>query len=73
MPRTPVLIVGGLCLAALAGATVLRGELRSAEGESPATGTPAAAIDSIASPAGPGAAEPNLDVGADGRVYMSWI
>ena len=31
------------------------------------------AIDSIASPAGPGSAEPNLTVGPDGRVYMSWL
>src|SRR5687767_6486871 len=29
--------------------------------------------DSIASPAGPGSAEPNLAVGPDGRVYMSWL
>src|SRR5687767_11216639 len=27
----------------------------------------------IASPTGRGAAEPNLAVGADGRVYMSWL
>src|SRR5687768_12842130 len=33
----------------------------------------AASIDSIASPAGPGSAEPNLAVGEDGRVYMSWL
>jgi hypothetical protein len=30
------------------------------------------AADSLASPAGPGSAEPNLTVGADGRVYLSW-
>ena len=36
--------------------------------------TPAlAALDSIASPAGPGSAEPNLAVGGDGRVYMTWL
>src|SRR5688500_6271016 len=28
--------------------------------------------DSLASPAGPGSAEPNLAVGPDGRVYLSW-
>ncbi|MGH7678759.1 MAG: hypothetical protein ACRENU_09855 [Gemmatimonadaceae bacterium] len=28
--------------------------------------------DSLASPAGPGSAEPNLSVGPDGRVYLSW-
>lgn len=30
-------------------------------------------IDSIASPAAPGSAEPNLTVAPDGRVYMSWL
>jgi hypothetical protein len=33
----------------------------------------ATAIDSLASPAGPGSAEPNLTVASDGRVYMSWL
>src|SRR5687768_7988980 len=33
----------------------------------------APAADSIPSPAGPGSAEPNLAVGPDGRVYMSWL
>ena len=32
-----------------------------------------AAIDSLASPAGPGSAEPNLAVGANGKVYMTWL
>ena len=40
-------------------------------------GTPPAAarvpVDSIASPARPGSAEPNLSVAPDGRVYMSWL
>ena len=30
-------------------------------------------IDSIASPAGPGSAEPNLAVGENGKVYMTWL
>ena len=34
---------------------------------------PAVSIDSISSPARPGSSTPNLAVGADGRVYMSWI
>ena len=34
---------------------------------------PSASIDSIASPAAPGSAEPNLTVGPDGRVYLSWL
>lgn len=33
----------------------------------------AAAIDSLASPARPGSAEPNLSVAPDGRVYMTWL
>lgn len=31
------------------------------------------AVDPVSSPAGPGSAEPNLAVGPDGRVYMSWL
>lgn len=31
------------------------------------------AIDSLASPAAPGSAEPNLVVGPDGRVYLTWV
>jgi hypothetical protein len=38
----------------------------------PATST-ALAIESLPSPAGPGSAEPNLAVGPDGRVYLTWI
>ena len=34
---------------------------------------PAGGIDSVASPAAPGSAEPNLAVAPDGRVYMSWL
>jgi hypothetical protein len=34
---------------------------------------PPRALDSLASPAAPGSAEPSLTVGPDGRVYMSWI
>lgn len=30
-------------------------------------------IDTLASPAAPGSAEPNLATGTDGRVYLSWI
>ncbi len=37
-------------------------------------GTGAAfAVSDLASPAGPGSAEPSLTVGPDGRVYMSWL
>lgn len=34
---------------------------------------PALRVDSLASPAGPGSAEPNMTVGADGKVYMTWL
>ena len=30
-------------------------------------------VEPLASPAGPGAAEPNLTVAADGQVYLSWL
>ena len=43
-------------------------------GSSPTNGVSGrVAIDSIASPAGPGSAEPNLTVGANGKVYMTWL
>jgi hypothetical protein len=43
--------------------------------EQPSTGaaSPAAAIDTIKSPAAPGSATPNLAAAPDGRVYMSWL
>ena len=34
---------------------------------------PAFRMDSLASPAAPGSAEPNMAVAADGRVYLSWL
>ena len=37
------------------------------------TNTAAFGIDSLASPARPGSAEPNLSVAPDGRVFMSWL
>lgn len=44
---------------------------RSTTSESPAP--LALSVDSLASPAASGSAEPNLTVGPDGRVYMSWL
>lgn len=32
-----------------------------------------AALDSLASPAGPGSGEPNLAVGEDGRIHLTWL
>ena len=60
-----------LSLAVVAGASLLRGDRTSAEAASVAGR--ALAIDSIASPARPGSAEPNLAVATDGRVHMSWL
>ena len=56
-------------IAAVASTVALLGLSRDERGPTEA----AFAIDSIASPAGPGSAEPNLTVGPDGRVYMSWL
>lgn len=42
-------------------------------GSAAAARQPIAEFDSLASPAGPGSAEPNLAVGPDGRVYMTWL
>ncbi len=68
-----VRVVSFICLSllVLVGVNLLRGERRSAEA-SPAAAM-ALAIDSIASPAGPGGTEPNLTVASDGRVYMTWL
>jgi hypothetical protein len=56
------IIAGAACAVALLG-------IRRAE----SSARPAFALDSIASPAKPGSAEPYLSVGPDGRVYMSWL
>ena len=39
----------------------------------PDAARPAAGLDSIGSPAGPGSAEPSLAVAPDGRVFMTWL
>lgn len=59
--------IPGLLAVALVGTTAFITSKR------PATSLPAAALDSIASPSGPGAAEPSLAVGGDGKVYMTWL
>lgn len=38
-----------------------------------ACANPPATVREIATPAGPGSAEPCIEAGADGRVYLSWI
>lgn len=45
----------------------------SSERSSDAPSSRTAVIDTIASPAAPGSAEPNLTVSPEGRVYMSWL
>jgi hypothetical protein len=51
------------------GALVTIGALRQSDLPSP----PSLGVDSLPSPAGPRSAEPNLAVGSDGRVYLSWL
>ncbi len=66
MPRAILLV--SLSAIMLITAAAYRTALPSA-GVAPA----AVVIDSIASPAAPGSAEPNLAVAPDGRFYMSWL
>ncbi|MGQ0560658.1 MAG: sialidase family protein, partial [Gemmatimonadota bacterium] len=62
-PLTFTLLVAIAALAAIA-----------ARGYDAGTTAPrAVVIDTLPSPAAPGSAEPNLTVGAGGRVYMSWL
>ena len=58
-------------LLAVAAATIGIQGVSATSSETLAASSPAA--DSIASPAGPGSAEPNLAVGPDGKVYLSWL
>lgn len=58
---TRTLLLGAAALAPLAVAS------------RPAAAPPATVADSLPSPTGPGAAEPNLAVGPDGSVYLSWL
>lgn len=55
-------LAGAWCLAALAACEA-----------APAAEAPVGAVSPLESPAGPGSAEPNLAVGPDGRVYLSWL
>jgi hypothetical protein len=60
-------LIGGACALAAVGAIAFR------RGDAPASAVVPPVIDSIASPAGPGSAEPNLAVGANGKLYMTWL
>ena len=61
--RFGALTIAGACFAALL----------FVRDSSSAESTPSFAVDSLASPAGPGSAEPNLTVGPDGRTYLTWL
>lgn len=54
-------------------ALACRGESRAAEVPAAAPAASLEALEPLPSPAAPGSAEPNLAVGADGRVYLSWL
>ena len=71
MPLRIIISLVGLAALVLLGVRLLGADRRSAEA---APVAPAVlAFDSIASPAAPGSAEPNLAVASDGRVYMTWL
>ena len=76
--KTHTVIAAVALTAAALGTTAFHGRTRAvakAGGTTLTTAENAAAvvIDSIASPARPGSAEPNLALGADGKVYLSWL
>jgi hypothetical protein len=52
---------------------VSRTHIRTLVAGQEATELSAANLETLPSPAGPGSAEPNLDVGPDGQVHMSWL
>lgn len=60
----------GRTMLVLAAAALAAASLHDA---APPSDTTAAVVDSIASPTAPGSAEPNLTLGADGKVYLSWL
>jgi hypothetical protein len=61
-----------LAAIALAGVLASRRE-RPLNAAATAAAIAPAPIDSLASPTGPGSAEPHLTAGSDGRVYLSWL
>lgn len=70
---THSLIVASVALGVMAAGVSLRSPTRRAAEHGASVAMRRARIDSIASPAAAGSAEPNLTVGPDGRVYMSWF
>ena len=69
MKRRLVLSAALLALAALAS----QAQVRSLIADREPLELGAATLEILPSPAGPGSAEPNLDVGPDGQVYLSWL
>lgn len=63
-----VILLIGITTSAIIAAVMLGSDPRLAQASAAAV-----AIDSLASPTAPGAAEPNLAVAPDGRVYMTWL
>lgn len=69
MKRRLALTVAFLALAIL----VSRAHIRKLVAGEESAELSAARVETLPSPAGPGSAEPNLDVGPDGQVHMSWL
>lgn len=72
---TRVIIAALLTLTGVTAGPVItgRGDTRMRDAGVRDVAARAALFDSIPSPAGPGSGEPNLTVGPDGRVYLSWL
>jgi hypothetical protein len=67
-------LAGALCAAAcIAGAAAVATASPGSARTGGAARAPLPVLDSLASPAGAGAAEPDLGVGPDGAVYMTWL
>lgn len=65
--RIARVLVGSLIVGSVSGFALVSGD------GGRLTATTSATIDSVSSPTGPGAAEPNLAVGPKGEVYLSWL
>lgn len=62
-----------LALGATGALVVIVANRADGEPEVEAPGTGSLAVETLASPAAPGSAEPNFTVDGSGRVYMSWL
>ncbi len=68
-PRPPRALASGLPACAVLACAALAGGC----GAAPVDEAPLGSVVALESPAGAGAAEPNLSVGPDGGVYLSWL